>query len=233
MSKWNCTNQIHPACSNSPSQSPQKSIYSCTKQFARLQDSGKQVSPGTNNTHKLTAFFIPVCTEKRQYLHMQQLIQFYFTTLKAFREEKNWRYSEPKIACLSISFFPLRFFYWLQLIFYGLANFDIFLCIKEVDWVNGPCQQVVLSLELVLPTPGILESFLNYFLVNMYIYIETYRIMLTMSLLWPILPFLWMTLSSPFTLFITVLNPKEICSIFSMESRIFLRRAKTDVIKIM
>lgn len=148
---------------------PQKSIYSCTKSFARLQDSGKQVSPGTNNTNKLTAFFIPVCIEKRQYLHMQQLIQSYFPTLKAFHEEKNWRYSEPKTACLSISLFPWRFFYWLRLIFYGPMNFEIFVCIKEVDWVNGPCQQVVLSLELVLPTPGILESFLNYFLVNMYI----------------------------------------------------------------
>lgn len=152
----------------------QKSICSCTKPFARLQDSGKQVSPGTNNTHKLTAFFIPVCIGNRQYLHMQQLIQFYFTTLKAFHEEKNWRYSEPKIAYLSISFLPWRFFYWLQLIFYGLVNVEIFLCIKEVDWGNGPCQQVVLSLGLVLPTPGILESVLNFFLVDMYVYIYTH-----------------------------------------------------------
>lgn len=33
----------------SPSQS-RKSIYSCTKPFARLSDSGKQVSPGTNKS---------------------------------------------------------------------------------------------------------------------------------------------------------------------------------------
>lgn len=110
-----------------------------------------------------------------QYLHMQQLIQFCFTPLKAFSAEKNWRYSEPKIACLSISFFPWRFFYWLELIFYGkLVDFKIFLCIKEVDWVNGLCQQVVLNLESVLPTPGILESALNYFLVNMYAHTHTH-----------------------------------------------------------
>lgn len=56
--------------------------------------------------------------------------------------------------------------------------------------------------------------------------------MLTMPLLGPILPFFWMTLSLPFTLFITVLNHQGNSQhTFSMQSRVFLGRVKTEVTK--
>lgn len=68
---------------------PQKSFYSCSKPFARLSDSGKQISPGTNkSTQKLTGILFLVCVENCQYLQMQHLIQSFFTTLKALSEEK-------------------------------------------------------------------------------------------------------------------------------------------------
>jgi len=53
--------------------------------------------------------------------------------------------------------------------------------------------------QALFTTPGILESSFNYFFVNifyMHIYIKTYWIVLTMSLLEPNLPFFWMTLFS-------------------------------------
>lgn len=174
MSKWNCTDQIHPACSCSPSQSPKNQSTAVPNRLPDFRILVNKFLQGEITLTNLEHSSFQYALKTSNIYICNSWFNSTFTTLQACHEEKNWRYSEPRIACLSISFLPWRFFYWLQLIFYGLVNFEIFLCIKEVDWGNGPCQQVVLSLELVLPTPGFLESVLIFFLVNMCMYIHKY-----------------------------------------------------------